>query len=415
MNWCGTATPLASSSGACTAITYSELVDEGPRMRLIHTADVHLDASFAAAGFPAGFGNRRRQSLRDALAAILRRAREWPADAVLIAGDLFESERVARDTLEFLKEEFAALESLPVFIAPGNHDPFDRRSPYATEPWPQNVHVFCEPRWTAYQVPNVPMTVHGFAFDGPDISANPFGLLETPADGRLHVAVAHGSERRHQPPHKKSYAPFDASDAAAEGLAYLALGHFHTLKSIDAGLPTRMYYPGAPEGLGFGETGRHYYLEVDVCEGSTAVQAVPASNMVYETHEFDCSDVVSSQEIVEKLRALAPGDGLRRIARVTLRGACSPSVRDALDAVQDSAASSFEYLDLVDRTEMAVDYDALAREQTSLGMFLARMNQELRDAPHEERMRMVARARELGLAAFQNRQTPIHGIERAPQ
>ena len=37
------------------------------------------------------FGNRRRQSLRDVFSAILRRAKEWPADAVLIAGDLFES------------------------------------------------------------------------------------------------------------------------------------------------------------------------------------------------------------------------------------------------------------------------------------------------------------------------------------
>jgi len=55
-------------------------------MRLIHTADVHLDMCFASAHTPPGFGNRRRQSLRDVFHTIIRRAGEWPADVLLIAG-----------------------------------------------------------------------------------------------------------------------------------------------------------------------------------------------------------------------------------------------------------------------------------------------------------------------------------------
>src|SRR5437879_1317577 len=108
-------------------------------MKLIHTSDLQLDCSFAASGLPPAQANKCRQGLRDALTRILRRAREWPADAVLVAGDLFEHGRVSPDTLQFLRREFEALRPIPIFIAPGNQDPFTGDSPYAVEPWPANV------------------------------------------------------------------------------------------------------------------------------------------------------------------------------------------------------------------------------------------------------------------------------------
>jgi len=160
-------------------------------MRLVHTADIHLDASFAGTGMPAAFGNRRRQSLRDVFRSIVSRAGEWPADALLIAGDLFEQERVTKDTVAFLIGEFWSIAHVPVFIAPGNHDPYTPDSPYACEEWPENVHVFDQPVWQACSLADRPLVVHGFAFDGPDISSSPFGKLAVPDDGRVHVAVAH--------------------------------------------------------------------------------------------------------------------------------------------------------------------------------------------------------------------------------
>src|SRR5688500_18645584 len=111
-------------------------------MKLIHTVALHLDCSFAAVGMRPGHGNRRRQGLREVFSAILRRAHEWPADAVLISGDLFEQERVTRDTLSFLREAFESIRPIPVFIAPGNQDPYTASSPYAVEPWPANVYLF---------------------------------------------------------------------------------------------------------------------------------------------------------------------------------------------------------------------------------------------------------------------------------
>ena len=130
-------------------------------MKLIHTADIHLDASFAASGLPLGFGNRRRQALRRVFERILTRAQAWPADAVLIAGDLYDHRRISRDTIAFLREQFERIRPIPILIAPGNRDPFTPASPYASEAWPANVFIFGEPRWTAHELHHVPLTVHG--------------------------------------------------------------------------------------------------------------------------------------------------------------------------------------------------------------------------------------------------------------
>lgn len=381
-------------------------------MRLIHTADVHLDASFASGGMPPGFGNRRRQSLRDVFREILRRAAKWPADAVVIAGDLFEIERVTRDTLAFLRESFESIHPIPVFIAPGNHDPFAGGSPYVTETWPGNVHIFEGPVWSAYEVPQVPLTVHGFAFDSPDISSNPFGQLTAPRDGRIHVAVAHGSERAHQPPGKDIYAPFDASAAATDGLHYLALGHFHSVTPIEGDFATRMYYSGAPEGHGFNETGMRHYLEVEIAEnGGVQVTPIPSSRMVYRVHTVDCGEFTNSGQILDVLRGLGHDGGSNQILRVVLQGLIQPSVQSALPAVRDAAAEDVGWLELVDETHPAEDYEELAKANTTLGAFVLRITQEIEDAPDAGTRAMLERARQVGLSAYRGRDLPIYGVE----
>ena len=386
-------------------------------MKLIHTADLHLDAWFAGVGMPASFGNRRRQCLRDVLATILQRAAAWPADAVLIAGDLFDHERVTPDTTAFMRSAFERIRPVPVFIAPGNHDPYVPGSPYVTERWPDNVIIFDAPAWRAYALPDAPLTVHGFGFDGFDLSANPFGALHPPADGRAHVAVTHGSERGRQPPGKTAYAPFDAADAADPNLHYLALGHFHRVTPITGPFTTAMYYSGAPEGHGFDETGALHYLEVEIDppqDGPPVVRVTPvcAARAVYEVHEIECDEHSHSQQVIDAIRNLPAPEARERIARIVLKGSCPPALQNALPEVYDAVAEQFAFLDLVDETHPVEDYEALAATGTTLGIFIQRISREIADAPDARTRAMLERARLAGLNAYRGREMPIRGLER---
>ncbi len=378
-------------------------------MKLIHTADIHLDTSFVAPEMPPDYGNRRRQSLRDTFLNIIKEAREWPADAVLIAGDLFEQERFTRDTIAFLKQAFESIPSIPVFITPGNHDPYTPTSPYHIETWPDNVKIFSRPSWESVALPDSPLTVHGFGFDGAEPSHNPYGSLQIPRDGRIHVAAGHGSEMGSLPAHKGRYAPFSASAAAATGLRYLALGHYHEMKCLDkTALGTVMAYSGAPEGRHFGETGPHYFLKVTIDEEQVTITPTLSSSVVYENYELNVDGCSTSQEIIELFRTAAhnkmkqyPSDNLARIARLTVRGHIPFPMETEFRALQDALSPEFLFFQFIDETEPMENYEALAHDETSLGAFVRAINKEIEAIADPQRRRKMLRVREIGVQAFQ--------------
>src|SRR5712692_6992273 len=87
-------------------------------LRLLHTADIHLDSD--------GCGNAAEQAAhRERERRIFRRIVECAlterVDLLLIAGDLFDHNRVPDETVEFARRELDRLRS-PVVVLPGNHD-----------------------------------------------------------------------------------------------------------------------------------------------------------------------------------------------------------------------------------------------------------------------------------------------------
>lgn len=383
-------------------------VHTGPPMRLIHTADIHLDTCYATSRMAPDFGNCRRQGLREVFHAIVTRAAAWPADALLIAGDLFDLDRVRRDTIAFLQAEFEAVRPLPVLIAPGNRDPYVADSPYATAPWPNNVVIFDGPVWASRALKDGKLMVHGFGFDGAVAGANPFGKLHVTDDrDRVQVAVAHGAAEGLLPPGKAPCAPFKASAVALKGLAYLALGHLHAMTPVEGGADTIMYYSGSPEGHGFDELGLHYYLEVEIDEHGVRVTPKVSSRVIYAEYTIDCSAFDTIEQVVEALRAVGAQAERPQVARITLTGPCPSDLYINVPAVHGAAASAFEALQVISKIEPMDDFEELARENTCFGIFIRKMNEELRDAPDETRRQFAKRARELGLVAYRQRQPAI--------
>lgn len=111
-------------------------------LRLIHAADLHLGYAFGS--LPA----RQRKILQNdeprLLARLVSLCLEREADGLLLAGDVFEHERPAADTVELLLTALGQLQDagILVFISPGNHDPYWPDSPWAAVEWPENTVIF---------------------------------------------------------------------------------------------------------------------------------------------------------------------------------------------------------------------------------------------------------------------------------
>lgn len=332
-------------------------------MRLVHVADVHVDAPFAWAG--AEGGSLRRQALRDTLVSAVDLASAEGAEALCVAGDLFEHERVTEDTARFLADLFGSATPMPVLLAPGNHDWYGPASIYHRTSWPANVTVFREDRLLPFPLADG-LTVWGAAHLAP---AGTRSFLDGFAvdRGGVHIGLFHGSERSAmsaEDASKVPHAPFTAAQVPAAGLHFALVGHLHT--PSDGSFHA---YPGNPEPLSFGETGQRGALVVDV-DAAGGVRTT--RHVIARTEVVDVDLDVTGLDHSGAVRAavIEVLGGCRGVARLRVHGDLDPGIdldprawRAALPGIDGLVVRT-------DGVHEAYDVDALAGEQTVRGEFV---------------------------------------------
>ena len=94
--------------------------------RFLQISDLHLGRSFG--WLPADKRAERRADQRRALERAVREAIERGVHAILIPGDVFDADGVDAETMAFAVKVFDVAGCPPVFITPGNHDPWSETS-----------------------------------------------------------------------------------------------------------------------------------------------------------------------------------------------------------------------------------------------------------------------------------------------
>jgi DNA repair exonuclease SbcCD nuclease subunit len=212
-------------------------------LKILHTADVHLDSD--------SYGNAEQRQAHHALyrrsfQVIVEHARRAAVDLVLIAGDLFDHNRVPDATVEFVQEQLQRLRQ-PVVILPGNHDclytnaVYDRHNLAAAC---HNVRVITELNGQRIEFPELDLVLWGRAMQEHEPGFHPLEHIPSRDAQRWHIAMAHGffyGERRDA----ERSSPIFAEDIRDTGWDYIALGHQHVLTNVSQG-KVAAYYPGAP-------------------------------------------------------------------------------------------------------------------------------------------------------------------------
>src|SRR4051794_17153693 len=100
-------------------------------LRIVHTADCHLDA--ACASLDAGVRARVRAAEREAFTLVCDLAIEREAHALVIAGDLFERGEVGPAAMHHAITQLARVRDagIAAILASGNHDPGRALAPLA--------------------------------------------------------------------------------------------------------------------------------------------------------------------------------------------------------------------------------------------------------------------------------------------
>ena len=360
--------------------------------KFIHAADFHLDSAFGA--LPARQAAARRRESRELVFRLADYVNDNEIGLVLLAGDLFDSGSAFRETGEQLAAALGQMRAR-VLIAPGNHDWYGPGSPWQTVDWPENVTVFREHTLTAAELPEWNLVVHGAAFTGPEQTAGFLTGFTAPADGRVHIGLLHGE----LDPSEARYDPIRREEAAASGLAYLALGHIHKRTEPLTFGKTICAWPGCLEGRGFDELGEKGFYQGTLSEdGAVALTFVPFALRRYEILEADVTGKDPRQAVEEAL----PAETEKDLYRILLTGETGEGGVDAA-ALRETLAERFYALDIRDHTRMAADIWARAGEDSLRGLFLRELRAKWDNAGSEEERETVTRAARFGLAALDHR------------
>ena len=362
-------------------------------LKIVHAADLHLDSAFGALGAEKARERRREGRWLVERLADLTKRRE--ADLLLLSGDLFDGRHVYPETLEAMAEAFASL-SARVFIAPGNHDPYEPGGPYTRVQWPENVHIFKSSAIEAVELPELNAVVYGAAFTGPERPDAPLAGFSAPGDGRIHLMVLHGDVSASE----SVYGSIRKEEIAGSGLSYLALGHIHLASGLKKSGNTFWAYPGCPEGRGFDETGEKGVLVGTVSAAKAELEFCPLGRRQYGIYPVD---ITGAADPAERVRQALPASAAMDVVRVRLVGE-RPERGIDLVRLQEKLEGLCYALELRDETHEREDLWEGAGEDSLRGLFLRRMKEKLDTAETEEERRLAEDALRLGLAALAGRE-----------
>ena len=315
-------------------------------MKFLHTADIHWGMS-PDSGSP--WSRERYQAIKDTFSQIITRARDNEVDCLFISGDLFHRQPLSRDLKE-LNYLFSTIPEVKILIIAGNHDRIRRNSALMSFVWAPNVHFIMDEDMTSIYFKDINTEIHGFSYYTAEIRDNRIDHLEVPADGRIHILMAHGGD--------VSHLPFDRKALAASGFSYIALGHIHKSEIMADG---KMAYPGSPEPLDKTETGPHGILMGEINPHTKKIEFldfVPLCRAQYIPLAVNITNTTTNIELDLRISQEIERRGRQNLYRFRICGMRDPDMSFDLENLKDR----YRIVEILDETEPQYDFNALLAE-----------------------------------------------------
>lgn len=277
-------------------------------IKLLHAADIHLGRPFSGLERTSPYvADLFRHAAYTAWQRIVESAIALRVDAVMLAGDIFDSSNPSVRARVVFREGINRLyeESIPVFLAAGNHDPLPTYSDSLKNlpglllfgPEPEGGSV------TSREITEGVM-VFGAGFAKAAVRENLARKFRRDpgidfAVGVLHTNVS--SISGHQ-----DYAPCTPEDLLATGMDVWCLGHVHS-HSILRDYPL-IVYPGTSQGARVEETGPRGCCLVTIKDvNEVSAEFVPVGPVRWESLDLNMSEVSDIEETITLAESACEG------------------------------------------------------------------------------------------------------------
>jgi DNA repair exonuclease SbcCD nuclease subunit len=305
--------------------------------------------------------------------------------AVIIAGDLFDTDRCSEKTKNVVLSKIAQSHGVDFLYLCGNHD---AGKTLADEELPDNLKLF-EQTWKHFTYGDV--DVYG-AVMTEDNCKGIYGGLVTDAN-RFNVVVMHGAKSQ-----SSGDDLINLNELAEKNIDYLALGHYHSYESGALGRRGVWCYSGCLEGRGFDECGDKGFVLLEINNGKLQKQFIKTSKRKIVSVECDITDVADTGEMMNRINESVEEVDETSMVRLELVGDIPEDARKDIEFFNQSLNSRFYFAKTVDSTRVKICPEDYVNDISLKGEFIRRAL----SADMDENMRN--RVIECGLAVLKGRE-----------
>ena len=363
-------------------------------MKLIHTADIHLDSKLSRHLDDAKAAERKNELL-STFQNIVHYAVSNSVEAILIAGDLFDVRNISATARDALISVILNNPNITFYYLRGNHDAgsfLDAFKNRIQADLPENLKLFGE-NWTSYHFTGE--DGEKVVITGAEVNRDNNTALETSLalnQAECNIVMLHGQETETKGKTDAEIIPIRSY--RNRGIDYLALGHIHQPKIAPLDARGIYSYCGCPEGRGFDEIGPRGFNLLTVKDGHIDVQFVPfAQRTVYDL-KVDVSGALTNDDAVGLIRhAFEDGGVLEKdLAKVRLTGETGLDVHFDTAYIAHVLNENYYLIRVKDESRPAVNYEKFASDMSLKGEYVRLVKDAVdrEEITEEEAGRMIA-------------------------
>lgn len=359
---------------------------------IIHTADLHIGAQCSYLLNDAAV--RRREILKT-FENIIELAQENNTQLILIAGDLFDSNKVEDFLINGVFAALNSLENTKVVIALGNHDPYTADSPFLSHKLNDNIYILGKED-TVLTFDSLKCRVYGASFDGVYNEGSHRFSLTPPNDDYINLMVIHGEARADM---GGNYRPITPEFVKYSGMDYIALGHVHTKSEVQYMGTTAIAYCGCPEGQGFDESGEKGIYMGKVSKENADLKFIPTAKRTHYCLNVDVTDVTNIRDKIKEEIEKSSKSFKDNYYKIVLTGKREEKRKIDIPSLIADLSMEVSFIKIKDKTEIDIDYEVLSKEKNLKGYFAMLMLEKINTSSGDEKQKYIDALR-LGIESF---------------
>jgi len=313
--------------------------------KILHTSDVHIGKAFEQFG---AFGQKLRAQIKGTFAKVFEVASERRVDAVLLSGDVFDSEKISPLDIKFFVDTVSSIQPIPVFFLPGTwtHDSINQKAIFRSRHFqankPGNLQIFTKETVETTKLASGRLAIHGRALL-PD-SDNPLEGLTPDSRAEFNVLLLHTGIALPQIPEESQRSLLKREHVEHCGFTYLAMGDWHTFtRCFDDG-KVFVQYCGSPETLQFkdGEDSG-FVAMVTLGESGVSVEKIRTGHYRWTELDLSWEKIASVDALRKRIASMADP---KRVLRIKLAGTISNNESVDAEGLAEELAPGFAYLEI---------------------------------------------------------------------